>query len=239
MPSLKDKSSPSAMVPAFSEAENRKQPIRLLWIVLGLRSGLFLMEASIGLRVHSLSLLAVAGHMTVDLLAIAVAIVGAELNDRSSLKTGHYSSRIEAGAALMNGLLLLGIAAFIIWSAVQSAQTPTIEAGLPMLVIAAVGFLVKGVSVTLLHVESKHSLNVRGVFLHAIADAANSISLLLAALAVIFLNWLWADTVASLFVALFVLANAFFLIQESLLLLRTDPDRNTLTTSAKDLEKIT
>ena len=193
-----------------SHHENSRSSLKLLWIVLGLRVGLFLAEVGVGLWIHSLSLLAVAGHMMVDVLAIAIALVSVGLAERTSDK------RIEAWAALGNGVLLLGVAVFICWGALQQTNTGLeAEAGLPMMAIAALGFLVKATNATLLYGESQHSLNIRGVFLHAISDAANSISLLLAAVAIFFLQWLWADVAASLLVTLLILVNAIALIWES------------------------
>jgi len=68
---------------AVSQVERRTQPIKLLWIVLGLRSSLFLAELVTGLWIHSLSLLAVSGHMLIDVLAIGVALMAAWLADLS------------------------------------------------------------------------------------------------------------------------------------------------------------
>ncbi|MDZ8052411.1 MAG: cation diffusion facilitator family transporter [Aulosira sp. ZfuCHP01] len=201
--------------------ETREQPIKLLWIVLGMRGGLFLAELIVGLWIHSLSLLAVAGHMMVDVLAIAVALMVAELNRRSSNKLDLNPNHLEAWSAAFNSLLLLGIAVFVAWSAFKQIQTPQLSAGLPMLIMAVLGFVVKGVNAALLYEESHHSLNIRGVFLHAIADAINSISLLVASLAVIMLNWFWADAIASIFVSLLIFINALSLLRESLKTLKT------------------
>ncbi|MHC5762829.1 cation transporter [Nostoc sp.] len=63
---------------------------------------------------------------------------------------------------------------------------------------------------------SHHDLNLRGVFLHGIADAGSSIGVILAAGCVYFFNWLWADAVASLLVALFLSISAISLIKDSL-----------------------
>ncbi len=217
--------------------KDRDRPIKLLWIVLGLRVGLFLAEVGVGLWVHSLSLLAVAGHMVVDILAIVIALIGAELSKRTPSENRLDTRRIDAWAALGNSLLLLGIAVFIGWSALQHNQGIEAEAGLPMMAIAALGFCIKGVNATLLYEESQHSLNVRGVFLHAITDAANSISLLLAAVAVFFLHWLWADAIASLFVTLLILVNAFALLKESLSILIASKRSSSLTGSYEDAKK--
>lgn len=202
-------------------SERREQPIKLLWIVLGMRSGLFLAELVVGLWVHSLSLLAVAGHMMVDVLAIAVALVVAELSRHLPNKTNINPIHLEAWAALVNSLILLGIAAFIAWEAIKQISEPQVSAGLPILIMAVLGFVVKGVNAVLLYEESHHSLNIRGVFLHAIADAVNSISLLFVSLAVLLLNWFWADAIASIFVILLIIVNALLLLQDSIKILRT------------------
>ena len=200
--------------------EARNQPYRLLWIVLCLRSGLFLAELITGFRVHSLSLIALSGHLLVDLIAIAIAIVAAWLVEHSpQTKLTLNPPQIEAIAALLNGLILLAVAGSIFWGITHHFQASASEAGLPMLAISALGLLVKGINASLLYEESHHNLNVRGVFFHAIADGASSFGLLVAALAVLYLHWFWADTAASLFVVIFMLISAFFLLRDSCSLL--------------------
>ena len=190
--------------------ESRNQSYKLLWIVLCLRSGLFLAELITGFRVHSLSLIALSGHLLVDLIAI-IAIVAAWLVDEHSPQTKLTLNplQIEAIAALLNGLILLAVAGSILWGITHHFQASASEAGLPMLAISALGLLVKVINASLLYEESHHNLNVRGVFFHAIADGASSFGLLIAALAIFYLNCLWADTAASLLVVVFMLVSAF------------------------------
>ncbi len=199
------------------QEEHRTQPLGLLGIVLCLRSGLFLAEFIAGLRVHSLSLIALSGHLFVDLSAIAIAITAAWLVEHSTRsKLLLNPQQIEAVAALINSLILLAVAVTILWGITHNFSTSTPEAGLPMLAIAALGLAVKGINASLLYEESHHNLNVRGVFFHAIADVGASFSLLVAALTVFYLNWLWADTAASLLVVVFMLISAFSLLKDSL-----------------------
>jgi cobalt-zinc-cadmium efflux system protein len=197
--------------------ESRNQPYKLLWIVLCLRSGLFLAELITGFRVHSLSLIALSGHLFVDLIAIAIAIVAAWLVEYSpQTKLTLNPPQIEAIAALLNGLILLAVAGSIFWGITHHFQASASEAGLPMLAISALGLLVKGINASLLYEESHHNLSVRGVFFHALSDGASSFGLLVAALAVLYLHWFWADTAASLFVVIFMLVSAFSLLKDSL-----------------------
>jgi len=204
---------------AVSQGKRGTQPLKLLWIVLGLRSSLFLAELITGLWIHSLTLLAVSGHLLVDVLVIGVALIAAWLANRSPETEADDEikldpKRVEAWAALINGLILMGIAALIVWGAIAHFQTPAPNSGLPMLVMAALGLALKGISASLLYKDSHHNLNLRGVFLHAIADAASSASLILAALAVLYLGWLWADAAASLLVAIFISLSALLLLRD-------------------------
>lgn len=79
--------------------------------------------------------------------------------------------------------------------------------------------VINGLSIRLLHKDSQHDLNLRGAFLHVVADAASSVSLLLAALAVFYLDWLWADAAASLLVACLMILSALLLVRDSLRIL--------------------
>jgi cobalt-zinc-cadmium efflux system protein len=201
----------------ISKTKSKTQPLKLLWIVLCLRSGLFLAELITGFRVHSLSLIALSGHLFVDLSAIAIAIAAAWLVEHSTRsKLPLNPQQIEAIAALINSLILFAVAASILWGITHNFSTSTSEAGLPMLVIAALGLIIKGVNASLLYEESHHNLNVRGVFFHAIADGVSSLSLLIAALAIFYFHWLWADTAASCLVVIFMLVSAFSLLKDSL-----------------------
>jgi cobalt-zinc-cadmium efflux system protein len=201
----------------ISKIKSKTQPLKLLWIVLCLRSGLFLAELITGFRVHSLSLIALSGHLFVDLSAIAIAIAAAWLVEHSTRsKLPLNPQQIEAIAALINSLILFAVAASILWGITHNFSTSTSEAGLPMLVIAALGLIIKGVNASLLYEESHHNLNVRGVFFHAIADGVSSLSLLIAALAIFYFHWLWADTAASCLVVIFMLVSAFSLLKDSL-----------------------
>lgn len=202
------------------EVETKTQPLKLLWIVLCLRSGLFLAELITGFRVHSLSLIALSGHLFVDLMAIAIAIVAAWLVEHSTeTKFSLKPQQIEAVAALLNSLILLAVAGSILWGILHDLQASSPESGLPMLAIAALGLIVKGINASLLYEESHHNLNVRGVFLHAIADGASSFGLLTAALAIVYFNWFWADTAASLLVVIFMLVSALSLLKDSVQIL--------------------
>jgi cobalt-zinc-cadmium efflux system protein len=74
---------------------------------------------------------------------------------------------------------------------------------------------VNGINVRLLHRDSHADLNLRGVFLHVLADVISSVGVIVAAIVVATLHWLWADGAVSVFVAGLILLSAVPLIAAS------------------------
>lgn len=204
-----------------TEITQDTRKIQLLGIVLGLRMGFFLIEVGVGIWSHSLSLLAGAGHLLSDLLTLGLTLIAAWLvQHRSQDQNAWKYKRLEAWVALFNGVSLGAIALLIAWEAVKHLQTPEPISSLPVLLVAGLSLVINGLSVQLLHPHSQHDLNFRGILLHGVADAASSISVIIAALAVYFFNWLWADAAASLLVALLIGISGISLLRDGWQVLR-------------------
>jgi cobalt-zinc-cadmium efflux system protein len=191
---------------------DRSAQIRRLWLILGLRSSLFVVELGIGLTSHSLSILAGSGHLFLDLVTLSLTLFALWIvQHRADLDY----QKISAWIGLGNGISLGAIAFFIIWKAIEHLQTPETVLGLSMLIGASLNLIVNGSIVYLLQEDSHHDLNLRGVFLHGLADATSAIALLVAAIAVYYFNWLWIDAISSLFVACLIGFNAIMLTRTS------------------------
>lgn len=196
---------------------HRRQRNQRLGITVVLLLSFFVAQLGIGLWSHSLSLLADAGHLFSDVASLGLTLLASWLAQRPAAGQATFGyRRVEILVALVNGLSLLAIAFFIAWEAVGRVQTPEPILGLPMLIGAAVGLVVNGLNITLLHQHRHDDLNLRGAFLHVVADAASSVGVILAALAVYFLNWSWIDAATSLLVAGLTALSAIPLIRESL-----------------------
>ena len=197
-----------------------KQKVRRLWIVLGLRSSLLLVELAIGFWTHSLSLLAVAGHMLSDIFTLGAALIAASLAQRPAVGQATFGyRRLEILVALMNGAILIAIAALIAWKVIERFQAPEPVLALPTLVVAALGLAINSLLVSLLHEDSDRDLNLRGAFLHVVADATSFFGVILAAIVVYWFNWFLADAIASLFVACLICLSALPLVWDSLRIL--------------------
>jgi cobalt-zinc-cadmium efflux system protein len=94
---------------------------------------------------------------------------------------------------------------------------------LALLVTAVLGFVINSINALLLHRGSQHDLNLRGAFLHMVADAISAIGVILAAIMVWQFHWNWVDSVTSLGVAVLIALGAIPLIRQSLHILLEKP----------------
>lgn len=188
-----------------------------LWIAIGLLSSLFVIQLLVGLFSHSLSLLADAGHLFSDVVVLVISLVATKLAQRPPAGKATFGHRrVEVLAALVNGLGLLAIAILIAKEAIERFQSPEPVLGLPMLIVAGVGLAVNGINLALLHNHRHDDLNIRGAFLHVVADTAGSLGVILAALLVYCFNWTWVDAVVSLLIACTIGLSTLPLVRDSL-----------------------
>ncbi|MBW4650187.1 MAG: cation diffusion facilitator family transporter [Kastovskya adunca ATA6-11-RM4] len=187
---------------------------RVLTIALTLIAGFSLVELMAGRFSHSLALMADSGHLFSDCFGLGLALLATWMTRQPLLRGDR---RLEVLAALINGISIVAIALWIGWEAVVRLQSPPDEIlSLPMLVTASVGLGVNSFNVFLLHKDSHHDLNLKGAFLHVFADAVSSVGVVMAAIAIWALKWMWADGVISLLVSGVILITAVPLVMQSL-----------------------
>ena len=195
--------------------DNQKK-MRLLGVALGLLASFFVFELAVGFWSHSLSLLADAGHMLSDVAALGLTLAAAWLARRPASGRATFGyQRAEVLAALVNGISLVAIALFVTGEAIDRLRHPEPLLVTPMLLGAGLGLIVNSLNLLLLHQHSHQDLNMRGAFLHVVADVASSIGVILAALAAYCWSWVWVDAAAGLLVAGFTGISALPLIKNS------------------------
>jgi cobalt-zinc-cadmium efflux system protein len=200
----------------------------LLWIILGLRIALFSIELGTAIWSHSLSLLAGAGHLFADLLTLGLTFIAAWAIQRQPLdRATQTERRLKAWIGLINGISLGAIAFLIALEAVKHLQTTEESvASLPMLLVAGLSLATNAFVVYLLYRHRDRDLNLRGVFLHGVADATSALSAILAASMMYWFDWLWADAAASLLVVVIISFSALSLIKSAWQMLRQDSNRS-------------
>jgi cobalt-zinc-cadmium efflux system protein len=188
-----------------------------LLLVLALTAGFMAVEGVAALLTDSLVLLADAGHMLTDVVALSLALISIRLARRpaSPEKTyGYY--RLEILAALVNALILFGVSAFILIEAYQRFRSPPEVDSLPMLAVACVGLAVNLMGAGLLMKASRESLNVRGAFLELASDLLGSIGAIMAGIVIYTTGWRYADPLFAAALGLFILPRTWSLMKASL-----------------------
>lgn len=180
-----------------------------------LTGGFMFLEAAGGIFSGSLALIADAGHMLTDTGALMLAFIATRLARRPADRARSYGyARAEILAAFANGIVMIGVVAWIAVEAVGRIMEPAPVMGLPMLAIAAAGLLVNIVAFKLLH-GGEDSLNMRGAALHVMGDMLGSVAAIAAALIIMTTGMTIADPILSLLVALLILKSAVGITRES------------------------
>jgi cobalt-zinc-cadmium efflux system protein len=186
---------------------------RKLLFALALTLLMLVAEAAGGLWSGSLALLADAGHMLVDALALLLAVLGMWFARRPADARRSYGYvRLEVLAGFVNALTQFVLVGWIVFEAVQRLLTPHPILSGVMLVVAVVGLLVNLLVLRMLHGHADDDVNIAGASLHVLGDLLGSFGAVLAALAVRWLDWLWADPVLSLLVSVLILRSAWKLL---------------------------
>jgi len=187
-----------------------------LALVLAMSVTVLVVEAVVGWLTGSLALIADAGHMLSDSIGIAMALAAitvAQLGRPGSRRTFGYH-RTEVLAAGLNGLILIGLAAWIAWRAIVRLDQPHDLEAWPVLIAGAVGLIVNVLGLLLLRQGASESLNVRGAYLEVMGDALGSIAVLVSAGIVLTTGWTRADAIASLLIAAFIVPRAISLLRD-------------------------
>jgi cobalt-zinc-cadmium efflux system protein len=198
---------------------------RPLAVVLLLVAGYLVAEVVAGLLTNSLALLADAGHMFADAAGIGLALLAIWFARRPATAAksfGYY--RVEIFAAVANAAVLVGVAGFILYEAVQRLASPPEVIGLPMLVVAVGGLLVNLASIRLLHAGARSSLNLRGAYLEVLGDLLGSLTVIVAGVVIIVSGWTPIDPIASVAIAGLILPRTWSLLREAVdILLQATP----------------
>ncbi len=185
--------------------------------IAALLTGLFMLaEIAGGLISGSLALLADAGHMMTDFVALSMAWIAFTLAKRpANWKHTFGYDRFTILVAFVNGLTLFLIAIWILWEAVIRLRSPgDILAG-PMLWVAIGGLVVNLLVFKILMGADQENLNIRGAVLHVLGDLLGSVAAIIAALVIMKTGWTPIDPILSVLVAALILRSAWFLVKDS------------------------
>lgn len=190
---------------------------RAFGLGIALNIGFVLIEAFYGWQSGSLALLADAGHNLSDVLGLVLAWAGMWMARLMPDDRHTYGwQRASIMAALINALILLVAMGSMAWEAVDRFSHPMPIHGQTVMLVAAAGILVNGVTAWLFMSGSQGDINIRGAFLHMAGDALVSLGVVIAGGVYLLTGWVWLDPVISLVIALLVVLGTWSLFSQSL-----------------------
>jgi len=190
---------------------------RAFLIGITLNTGFVVAEATYGVLANSLALIADAGHNLSDVLGLLLAWAAASLSKR--LPTDRYTygmKRTPILASLANAMLLLVASGAIVWEAVQRFSDPAPVAEMTVIWVAMLGIAINGATALGFMAGRKGDLNIRGAFLHMVADAVVSLGVVLSALTVLYTGWQWIDPLVSIVIAVVIVVGTWSLLRDSI-----------------------
>jgi cobalt-zinc-cadmium efflux system protein len=175
--------------------------------------GYMLAEVFGGLAAHSLALLADAGHMVTDAVAIGLALLAIWIASRPPSITRTFGLyRTEVLAALLNALGLWAITGWIFFEAYRRFMDPPQVQGILMLGVGVGGLIVNLAVAWALHGSIKESLNVEGAFLHVLGDLLGSIAVVAASVLIAVFGWFIIDPIFSIIIGVLILISSLRLL---------------------------
>jgi cobalt-zinc-cadmium efflux system protein len=187
-----------------------------LKLAAGLSFIYMLAEAIGGWYANSLALIADAGHMLTDVMAMALTITAAWFAERPATERKTYGYyRLEILAAFANGNLLILLSVWVVYEAVQRWRAPSAVLGGELTLIAAGGLVINLIAAWLLSSVDRQDLNLRGAWLHVIGDLLGSVAAIAAGALILLNSWYWADTVGSVLISVIIIYSSLRLVLDS------------------------
>ncbi len=191
-----------------------------LWVALAIILSFLVVEVIGGLVTGSLALLADAGHMLTDVLALALAIFVAHLTRRPATPERTFGFlRAEVIGAFVNGAMLILIVGLVYREAILRFFHPPEVRGAGMLVVAFVGLLANIAGAWVLAGSRGDNINIQGAFAHMLADALGSIGAIIAGTVILLTGWMLADPLISIVIGTLILWSSIGLLRRTLAIL--------------------
>ena len=187
---------------------------RFLPLALVLTLGFAAVEAIAGWWSGSLALLGDAGHMLTDAASLGLAALAARIALRpASARHSYGLRRVEALAALANGLFMLVIVGGLVWHAVERLLEPRAVAG-EAVILVALGGLVLNLAVAWLLTRGEGDLNTRGALLHVVGDLLGSVAALASGIVILYTGWMPIDPLLTMLICGLILYSTLALLRQ-------------------------
>lgn len=174
-------------------------------------------EAIVGLVIHSLSLLSDAGHNLADVASLGLSLFAFRMMKVKSNTTYTYGyKKTTVLVALLNGGILLISIGAILYESIHRLILPEPLPGKTISIVAAIGIVINTVTALLFFRNKESDLNIKGAFLHLMSDAVVSAALVIGGIMIIYTDWYWIDPLLGILVAIVIVFSTWGLLRDSL-----------------------
>ncbi|WP_207514882.1 cation diffusion facilitator family transporter [Longitalea luteola] len=206
-----DHSHPHTHAVSFNEAS-----LKAFQLGIALNVLFVLVEVVAGLAYRSISLLSDAGHNLADVASLLLSYFAFKLARRqATIRYTYGFKKTTVLAAFLNALLLLLAIGMLGYESVLRLQAPPVVQGAGIAWVAAVGIAVNSLSAFLFFRNKEADLNIKGAYLHLVADALVSVGVVVGGIVISFTNWYWLDPVIGLAIMFIVLIGTWSLLTAS------------------------
>jgi cobalt-zinc-cadmium efflux system protein len=175
-----------------------------------------IVEVLYGYFSNSMALIADAGHNLSDILALVFSWVAVILSQRRpTLRFTYGFRRSTILIALLNTIILLAAVAFIVWETIRRINSPVHINSSSVIIVAAIGVVINGITAWLFMKSKKHDLNIRSTFIHFMADALVSLGVVAGGIIMAFTGILWVDSLVSFVIIGVILYSSYHLLIDS------------------------
>ena len=203
-----------------SSHENRMRSNRRLFIAMLINIVIPVVQIVGGIYANSMAIISDATHNFSDFAALFIAYIAVRISSKKPTPSHTYGfGKAEVVAAFVNVFLLTGASAIILKEAIERFISGGVVLGPWVIGLASIGIIGNGFSAWLLHGDSRHNINLRGAFLHMVADFLTSVAVFVVGCLLLFKPWYWLDPLVSLAIVIFILKNCWSIFREALKIL--------------------
>ena len=200
-----------------SEIAELKHVNIAFYIGIGLNFAFVVIEAVVGIIIHSLSLLSDAGHNLADVVSLSLSLLAFKLVKVKPTENYTYGYRkTTILVALFNSMLLLITIGAIIYEAIEHLINPPQLPGFTIAWVAAIGIVINGFTAFMFLKNKEKDINIKAAYLHLLSDALVSLVLVIGGVIIHYTNWYWIDAALSLVVAIVIIKSTWGLLKSTL-----------------------
>lgn len=182
-----------------------------------LNSLFLIIEFILGFIYDSIGLISDAGHNLTDVVSLVLALIAYSLTKVSSNTKFTYGyKKTSILVSLINAIILLVAVAFIIYESIDKIINPIEIKGSVISITAGIGVIINGITAWLFLKDKEKDLNVKGAYLHMVADALVSIGVVVSGLIISFTSWFVLDGIIGIVIALIIIYSTWDLLNKSL-----------------------